>query len=322
MRNLFISAKQLRVIATAIALVFAASVGTALAQVEVILTNDDGIDAMGIQAVYDALQGVTGITVTVVAPADEASGSGFGFNSDYEGTMDVTSGALLSDGVSTGYAVHGKPADCMRWALEVLFPGDHSDVIVVSGSNKGQNYGLNYTASGTVGAAGTASSLGVKRSIAVSQGISIDEGCLGYGIAEFEAGAKFVANLVQALVDEDPSVKKFAKKFDTRRMFLNINVPACGAPEGAEIAKEIAEHAITTTYEAGTPSGSTTPYTIGFGDFQTVDTSSDYAKSFNPKKTDVGMVATNLISVSMVELLRVSKGGGKINESLLTGVIP
>jgi 5'/3'-nucleotidase SurE len=321
MRKLLVSARRIRVIAVAVSFALLASLGAASAQVKVILTNDDGISAIGLQAVYDALLSVTGIDLTVVAPAAEASGAGFGFNATSGGTLNVTSGALLHDGVSTGYAVAGNPADCVRWALKVLFPGDVSDIIVISGSNRGQNYGLNYPASGTVGGAGMATILGVKRAIAVSQGMSLNPLCLATDITEFEAGAKFVANLLQALVNGDESVEKFAKNFEKKRVFLNINVPNCGAPDGATVAKKLAEHAIVTTYTAGTPSPPTTPYTIGFGDYQTVMTNTEYALSFDPK-TDVGAVAINLISVATIELPRAIRGGGKVDESLLTGVIP
>jgi 5'/3'-nucleotidase SurE len=312
--------QRFRVLAIAAAFMVVASLEAASAQVQVILTNDDGISAIGLQAVYDALQSVTGINVTVVAPAADASGNGFGFNATNGGTLNVTSGALLNDGVSTGYAVAGSPADCVRWALKVLFPGDVSNIIVVSGSNRGQNYGLNFPASGTVGGAGMATIMGVKRAIAVSQGMSLSPFCLASNITEFHAGAKFVANLVQALVDGDESVEKFAKNFEKRRVFLNINVPACGTPDGATVAKKLAEHAIVTTYTAGTPTLPTTPYTIGF-DLQTVFTNTDYALTFDPK-TDVGAVAINQISVATIELPRALRGGGKVDPSLLTGVTP
>jgi 5'/3'-nucleotidase SurE len=312
--------QRVRVLAIATAFMMVASLQAASAQVQVILTNDDGISAIGLQAVYDALQSVTGIDVTVVAPAANSSGSGFGFTTTDPNSLDVTYPASLYDPNNTGYAVSGTPADCVRWALKVLFPGDVSNIIVISGSNKGQNYGLNYPASGTVGGAGTATALGVKRAIAVSQGMSLSPFCLATSITEFQAGAKFVANLVQALVNGDESVEKFAKNFEKRRVFLNINVPACGTPDGATVAKKLAEHAIVTTYTLGTPSPPTTPYTIGF-DLQTVFTNTDYALTFDPK-TDVGAVAINQISVATVELPRAIRGGGKIDASLLTGVIP
>jgi 5'/3'-nucleotidase SurE len=312
--------QRFRVLAIAAAFMVVASLEAASAQVQVILTNDDGISAIGLQAVYDALQSVTGINVTVVAPAADASGSGFGFNATFAGTLNVTSGALLHDGVHPGYAVAGTPADCIRWALGVLFPSDVSNVIVISGSNRGQNYGLNYPSSGTLGGAGMATIMGVKRAIALSQGLSGTPACLGINSTEFQAGAKFVANLVQGLVDEDESVAKFAKNFEKRRVFLNINVPACGTPDGAAVAKKLAEHAIVTTYTPGTPSPPTTPYTISFN-FDTVYTNSDYALSFDPK-TDVGAVAINQISVATIELPRALRGGGKVDSSLLAGVVP
>lgn len=293
--------------------------GAAQAQITVLLTNDDGIDALGIQAMYDELQLVTGINLVVVAPCTEASGSGFGFTTDFGGILNVDSAAVLEDGVSTGHCVEGSPGDQVRFALDQLIPANQrSTMIVVSGSNRGQNYGVGLLASGTIGAAGTANFLGVKRSIAVSQGLSLGQGLLGTDIAEFEAGAKFVANLVQALVDESTTVKRFQKTFD-KGGFLNINIPA-GAIVGASAPKKLAPTAIVTDYTAGVAAGTVTPYTIGFN-LDTVSTDGVIA-SAQSTKTDVGAVAAGLISVQSLFIQRLPKGGGKVDESLLEGVIP
>ena len=122
---------------------------------EILLTNDDGIDAVGIRALADALS--RDHDVTVVAPATNQSGVG-GARSWWETTVDYTE-------TDRGYAVEGTPADCVAVADVAL--GLDPD-IVVSGCNHGPNIGAHILGqSGTVGAAMESSFLGTP-AIAVS----------------------------------------------------------------------------------------------------------------------------------------------------------
>ena len=98
--------KYARLAATVAAALLLMAPVAARAQIEVLLTNDDGVDALGIQAMHDALETVTGINVTVVAPAGNASGTGFGFDTTFPGGIfHVDSAALMHDGATTGYAI-------------------------------------------------------------------------------------------------------------------------------------------------------------------------------------------------------------------------
>ena len=116
---------------------------------EILLTNDDGIDAVGIRALADALS--RDHDVTVVAPASNQSGVG-GARSWWETTVEYTE-------TDRGYAVEGTPADCVAVADVAL--GLDPDV-VVSGCNHGPNIGAHILGqSGTVGAAMEASFLGI-----------------------------------------------------------------------------------------------------------------------------------------------------------------
>jgi 5'-nucleotidase len=122
---------------------------------EILLTNDDGIDAVGIRALADALS--RDYDVTVVAPATNQSGVG-GARSWWETTVDYTE-------TDRGYAVEGTPADCVAVADVAL---DLDPDVVVSGCNHGPNIGAHILGqSGTVGAAMEASFLGTP-AIAVS----------------------------------------------------------------------------------------------------------------------------------------------------------
>jgi 5'-nucleotidase len=105
---------------------------------DILLTNDDGIDSVGFRALYDALSSVG--TVTAVAPAEDKSAVGRQMSAD-----------VLVEEHELGYAIHGTPADCTVVGLESLCP----DVdMVVAGCNKGANLGAYVLGrSGTVSAA-------------------------------------------------------------------------------------------------------------------------------------------------------------------------
>jgi 5'-nucleotidase len=107
-------------------------------QLEILLTNDDGIGSVGIRALRDALSDIG--NVTVVAPADDQSAVGR--------AMSTEVGVEEHD---LGYAIAGTPADCVVAGLEAI--GPYPD-IVVSGCNKGANLGEYVLGrSGTVSAA-------------------------------------------------------------------------------------------------------------------------------------------------------------------------
>ena len=132
----------------------------------ILVTNDDGIGADGIDVIVQALLQLDNVEVTVVAPLENQSGSG---GKTSTGALTVTDATTKS-----GYAakaVAGFPADSIVWALEqggIDFVPD----LVVSGINNGQNYSLEIVSlSGTVGAARAAAQRNIP-SIAVSQGLA------------------------------------------------------------------------------------------------------------------------------------------------------
>ena len=102
-----------------------------------ILTNDDGIDAPGIRALHNAIDG-KGV---IVAPKDHHSGCGH--------QVTTTRPIPVHRRSDTEYAVGGTPADCTRLALTHLC----EDVKwVLSGINAGGNLGVDVYISGTVAA--------------------------------------------------------------------------------------------------------------------------------------------------------------------------
>jgi 5'-nucleotidase len=131
----------------------------------ILLTNDDGIDAPGIAALFDALQGLG--EIRVVAPADMQSASSHGIT--FHKPLMVRE--AQPNARMRGIAVEGRPADCVKLGARALWqewygPGARPD-LVVSGMNAGANVGINVIYSGTVGAAVEGAFLGIP-SIAVS----------------------------------------------------------------------------------------------------------------------------------------------------------
>lgn len=113
----------------------------------ILLTNDDGIYAPGLRALRTELQKLG--TVTVVAPATEQSAAG---HSVTLLTPVLVNEVFEDDGTTLiGWAVEGRPADCVKLALLELLkePPD----LIVSGMNAGSNAGINVLYSGTVAAA-------------------------------------------------------------------------------------------------------------------------------------------------------------------------
>ncbi len=187
---------------------------------DVLLTNDDGIEAEGLQTLRRALVALPDVRVAVVAPDGNRSAM----------ARSITTRRPLwvaevpfADG-TVGYATDGTPVDCVRLASLGLIEGFAAD-IVVSGINHGANLGDDITYSGTVAAALEGLVVGLP-AIAVSQqsrGRSM--GYSGDGGFSFEVAASFVARLVERL--EDVPLPP--------QTLLNINVPA-GTPSSVEVA--------------------------------------------------------------------------------------
>lgn len=111
----------------------------------ILLTNDDGIFAPGLAALYRALTGLG--EVSVVAPADSQSGASHAvtfFEPLACSTVEIA-------GQFKGYGVYGSPADCVKLACFALHKEPFD--LVVAGINNGANVGINVFYSGTVAAA-------------------------------------------------------------------------------------------------------------------------------------------------------------------------
>jgi 5'-nucleotidase len=178
----------------------------------ILVTNDDGYAAPGIDALVEALRDVPGVKVTVIAPAENKSGSG----------SSTTPGQLTTSKTTTasGYpavSVAGFPADTVIYALEQGGLKKKPD-LVLSGINQGQNIGVAVDVSGTVGAAKAAAARGVP-ALAVSQGVRPD------GEPDYQAGVK---RALRWFKDHRKALTpKKGKKVEV--VLDNLNVPSCSA---------------------------------------------------------------------------------------------
>ncbi|NQU44071.1 5'/3'-nucleotidase SurE [bacterium] len=127
----------------------------------ILLSNDDGIDAPGLSALYDAVAHLG--EILVVAPQGQRSAVSHAVTVHRE--MDYK--VVERDGVLWGHALNAMPADCVK--LGVLALAGRKPDLVIAGINPGGNIGNNILYSGTVAAAREGAMLGVP-SIAVSLG--------------------------------------------------------------------------------------------------------------------------------------------------------
>jgi 5'-nucleotidase len=130
---------------------------------EVLVTNDDGYAAPGIDAVVEALRQLPNVHVTVSAPATNQSGS-----SDKTTPGGVSATLQQTASGYPAWAANGFPGDSVLYALDVLRADPD---LVVSGSNQGQNIGPFISLSGTVGAARIGGRALIP-AVAVSQGFA------------------------------------------------------------------------------------------------------------------------------------------------------
>ncbi len=167
----------------------------------IMVTNDDGIHAPGINALAAALKELG--EVTVVAPDRERSAAGH--------SLTLHSPLRVFELRERFYAVDGTPTDCVNMGIHSLLPIKPD--LVVSGINHGPNLGDDITYSGTVAAAMEANLMGIP-AIAVSLSTFERHG-------HFDDAAQVALRVArQVLANGLPS--------DT---FLNVNIPNCPAAE-------------------------------------------------------------------------------------------
>ncbi|OCL27184.1 5'/3'-nucleotidase SurE [Orenia metallireducens] len=165
----------------------------------ILLTNDDGIFAPGIQRLCQELE--QNHEVVVVAPDRERSATGHAITIHHPlRAKEMTFANIKSKCI----AIDGTPADCVKIAIESLL--DEKPDLVISGINAGPNMGYDVLYSGTVSAAVEGLLLGIP-AIAVS--LVTDEKW------DFSYAAEFISRLL----------KKYQKEEVSDDVILNVNVP-------------------------------------------------------------------------------------------------
>jgi len=166
---------------------------------KILLCNDDGYQAAGINALYEALLGLPEVEVEVVAPEQ---------NNSAKSNALTLHAPLYVHRANNGFRyVNGTPADCVHIALTGLL--DYRPDLVVSGINNGANMGDDTIYSGTVGAAMEGYLFGIP-AIAFSQ--------VERGWAHIDAAAQAAADLVRRFGGAHPIES-------SKPWLLNVNIP-------------------------------------------------------------------------------------------------
>lgn len=212
---------------------------------KILLVNDDGCNAPGINVLADALQ-AAGHSIEIIAPASDQSGQGSRLTVTSAGCRIVTFGITRTDLSNTtttaanrrcvtasidncsapfpppftanGQTVSASPFESALAGLQ-LMKGEHAPDLVISGINRGENLGSTTANSGTVNAAIAAMQSGVP-AIAVSLGIPAPDN-------RYAAVAEFVVRVVDRLQKEAHGAALLPAQTG-----LNINYPGSGTPKG------------------------------------------------------------------------------------------
>jgi 5'-nucleotidase len=179
-----------------------------------LLTNDDGIYAKGLSALYHELS--KDADCLIVAPEIEQSAVGHAITI----FRPLMVRQARKDGHFLGYAVAGTPADCVKIGIREL--SDQPVDLVISGINRGANVGINVIYSGTVSAATEGAIMGVP-----SMAVSLDSYDSN---ADFSVAAKFARKMAAFILKDPPG----------ENIPLNVNIPALPENEikGVVVAKQ------------------------------------------------------------------------------------
>lgn len=179
-------------------------------KINILLTNDDGIDAVGIKCIFDVLK--EKYDITIVAPNIEKSGVSHSI---------TYRKPLFYDKIENSYAkkmykVNGSPADCIKIGLNKIM--QNKPAVIVSGLNIGDNSGISSHYSGTVAAA--------------RESMFCKLNSFAFSICE--KGKKYCKQY-STIIPEIINRFSFNKK-----LLLNVNFPSCSLDccKGVKITKQ------------------------------------------------------------------------------------
>ncbi|MCW8843677.1 MAG: 5'/3'-nucleotidase SurE [Rhodobacteraceae bacterium] len=174
----------------------------------ILITNDDGINAPGLQVLLEIATELAGPKgdVWTVAPAFEQSGVAH--------CISYTHPTMIAKMGARRFAAEGSPADCVLAGVHDVIEGGRPD-LVLSGINRGNNSAENALYSGTLGGAMEAALQGIP-AIALSQYLGPEN----YEIdTPFEAAAAFGVEVIQKILAATPD------ETQDYRLFYNVNFP-------------------------------------------------------------------------------------------------
>ena len=235
---------------------------------KVLISNDDGIHANGIQTLAQKLSQIC--EVYVVAPDRERSATGHALTLHKPIRIEEVD---LRFPVAKAYAVSGTPSDCVKLAVNAIFTDVKFDV-VVSGINHGPNLGSDVLYSGTVSAALEGAIQGIP-SIAVSLVNGFEK------LADFNHGAEFITGFLPHIMQVGIPPKSI----------LNVNIPAVSLPHMAGVkVTDLGTRLYTDSYERRVdPRGGVYFWLAG----EVIDTT-------EPETSDVEAIRSNMVSISPV----------------------
>ncbi|KNF07440.1 5'-nucleotidase SurE [Gottschalkia purinilytica] len=167
----------------------------------ILVTNDDGIDAIGLKELARSLTDIG--EVVVVAPSEEKSAISHAITMHHP--LRISKIDNYIDGVEA-WSITGTPSDCVKIAIETLL--NWKPDIVISGINNGGNLGTDVIYSGTVSAAIEGALHGIS-AIAVSA--VAKDGKLNYKTSSY-----YILKLVKMVI----------KNSDSNNFLININIPS------------------------------------------------------------------------------------------------
>lgn len=178
-----------------------------------LIVNDDGYQARGINLLVEALRGMA--RIVVCAPDGPRSG----YSASFTFTRPVTLRRVSDDGEVAVYACSGTPVDCVKLALHRFFNERHPDLII-SGINHGGNDSVCVMYSGTMGAAFEGGVVGVS-----SIGFSLLDHTHE---ADFSAALPYCVDIVRGVLTHPMPLG----------LVLNVNIPAAKALRGVRVCRQ------------------------------------------------------------------------------------
>ena len=248
---------------------------------KVFISNDDGVEAPGINCLYDHLKEIA--EVFVVAPEINQSGAG--------SSLTTNRPMKVKEYKKNFKSLNGRPVDCVHVGIHELCPWKPD--LVIAGINLGANMGEDLSYSGTVGAALEASGLCIP-SIALSAAAFGQPGSRGDMEPNFETAGQLAQQLVDNIesLDLNPSIT------------LNINVPNVQYTEDLKVVKTKVG-----TWGLRNPpnkiinkKGHVEYWTSHRGDFPSNDFESDIA-TLERNEVSITPISTNFLSEDSSDLL-------------------